>query len=368
MADVSGRRVGLVLGTSTGGVGRHVRAEVCAAVARGTAVVVAGPAATEAAFGFTAVGAEFRPVEIRDGAHPVADARAALALRTALRDRDVVHAHGLRAGFLAGRVLPPGVPLVVTWHNALLAGGPLRRLYAVLERATARRADITLCVSADLVERVRGLGGRDVRLAPVGSSPLPRTTATPAEVRRALGVPDGVPLVVAVGRLHVQKGFDLLVTAAGLATTRPEPLVLIAGDGPERAALDQQISATGAPVRLLGWWSDVADLLAAADLVVMSSRWEGSPLAAHETLLAGRPLVAASVGGLPELLGGGAAALVPPEDPRALARAIDELLADPAARAALGAAGSRRGREWPDATTAAERAVEVVAELLGARR
>ncbi|HVE63143.1 MAG TPA: glycosyltransferase, partial [Mycobacteriales bacterium] len=91
---------------------------------------------------------------------------------------------------------------------------------------------------------------------------------------------------------------------------------------------------------------------------------EGSPLAAHETLLAGRPLVATSVGGLPELLGGGAARLVPAEDPVALAEAVDVLLDEPETRAALARAGQARGAEWPDGPTAARSALDVVAGLV----
>ncbi len=80
----------------------------------------------------------------------------------------------------------------------------------------------------------------------------------------------------------------------------------IAGDGPLRAMLTDQIAAADAPVHLLGRRSDIADLLAAADLVVLPSQWEARSLAAQEALLAGRPLVATAVGGLPKLLGAGA--------------------------------------------------------------
>lgn len=339
------------------------------AVARGAHVVVAGPRATHETFGFDGVGCEVREVEIAAGPRPLADLRAARTLRTALADRDVVHAHGLRAGFLAGVAKPRGAPFVVTWHNAVLARGPLRAAYAVLERLTARRADVTLCVSGDLVTRVRALGGRDVRLAPVGSAVPARSARSVGDLRRELGVVVDAPLVLAIGRLAPQKGFDVLVRAAALLRSRdPAPLCVIAGDGPLREELAELISDLHAPVVLLGWREDTGDLLAAADLVVMSSRWEGSPLSAHETLLAGRPLVATAVGGLPELLGGGVARLVPSENPSALAKAIRVLLDDPAERVELGMAGHRRGTEWPDAVTAARGAVDVVAALLEVRR
>ncbi|HVF20312.1 MAG TPA: glycosyltransferase family 4 protein [Mycobacteriales bacterium] len=371
MADraVAGRRIGLLLATTAGGTGRHAAAVVDAVVAAGADVVVAGPAATESTFEFSSRGARFRVVEIATGLDPIADVAAWRVARGVLADREVVHAHGLRAGLVASAATPRSAGLVITWHNAVLAGGRSRRVLGLAERRVARRAAVTLCVSPDLVERVRELGGRDVRLAPVGSRAVPASGRAPADLRSDLGVEPGESLVLAIGRLHAQKGFDLLVRAAAdLAAARDlTPRFVIAGDGPDRAALADAIALSGAPVDLLGWRSDTADLLAAADLVVMPSRWEGSPLSAHETLLAGRPLVATAVGGLPDLLGGGAARLIPPEDPAAIAAAVGDLLADDIERNALAERGRRRGLEWPDADTAARRVVDVYAELLGRR-
>jgi glycosyltransferase involved in cell wall biosynthesis len=359
------QRVALVLATSTGGVGRHVLALTERLVTEGGPPVVAGPRATDDMFGYAAAGASFVPVEIAAGPRPWQDLTALRALRPALADADVVHAHGLRAGFLASLAARRRTPLVVTWHNAVLSTGAARRVYAVLERRVARRATVTLCVSGDLVDRVRALGGDDVRLAPVGATPLGPPRRPRAEIRHELGADDR-DLVVAVGRLHQQKGFDILVDAAaryGAGVSRP--LTVIAGEGPARSELETRIRDTGAAVRLLGARTDIADLLDAADLVVMSSRWEGSPLSAHETLLAARPLVATAVGGLPEFLGDGAARLVAGEDPGAIAEAVTELLADDEARRDLADAGRRRAAGWPTAAMTVERVLEVYAELGG---
>ena len=111
--------------------------------------------------------------------------------------------------------------------------------------------------------------------------------------------------------------------------------------------------------------SDVADLLTAADLAVLPSHWEGSPLAAHEALQAGCPLVATAVGGVPALVGPDAAVLVPPGEPGALAGAIAGLLDDPAAAHALAQRGKARARRWPDAAGAAAHVLGIYAELLG---
>ena len=360
--------IALVVARTAGGTGRHVRAVAAALAAAGHDAVVAGPRSAEEAFGFSAV-ARYEPVEISTGPRPAGDLRAVLRLRRVLAGAEVVHAHGLRAAALAGLAVPRGVPFVTTWHNALL-GSPLRRAaWAALERRVARRADVTLCVSADLAARVRALGGRDVRVAPVGARrPRPLTpderAAVRVRVRAELGVPGDAPFVVAAGRLSEQKGYDLLLAAAASETWRahePRPRTVVAGDGPLRAALTQ--AGRGLDVVFAGARDDVPDLLAAADVVVLPSRWEGSPLTAHEALFSGTPLVATAVGGLPELLGGGAAVLVPPGDPEAFARAVTRLLGDPAEAARVAEAGRARAAEWPDEEEAARRVLALYADL-----
>ena len=253
-----GDRVALVLATSTGGVGQHIRSLAEQLVARGWQVAVLGPAATEELFAFTAAGAAFAPLEIAGGVDPVADARAARRLASLVRGADVVHAHGLRAGLVGAAALgrlrgrtgrPPAY--VVTWHNAVLGGGVKRRIYGWLEGVVARSADVTLGASSDLVERVRALGGEDARLGPVSAPPLGPPTRPPAEVRSELGAGDR-PLVLCIGRLHPQKGYPVLLDAARAWAGRdPVPLVAIAGSGPSEEALAARIAAEGLPVRLL---------------------------------------------------------------------------------------------------------------------
>lgn len=356
----------LVLSTSTGGTGGHVRALARGLVAAGVPVTVCGPQSTEQSFGFAATGARFVPVEIASGMRPVADARAARALRGVTSDASLVHAHGLRAGLVAGSVTPRGTPFVVTWHNAVLAAGIARPVYSALERVVARRADVTLCVSPDLEDRVRSLGGRDVRPGPVAAPPLPAPTRSPEGVRAELQAGDR-PLVLTIARLHAQKGYPTLVAAAGrLAGRQPRPLFVAAGEGPQRAEIAAEISRTKAPVRLLGWRTDLADLLRAADVVVVPSVWEGSPLAAQEALRAGRPLVATAVGGIPSLVGDGAD-LVPPGDAAAMAQAIARILDDPAHATALVARGVLAAARLPSDDSTVTQVSAVYAELLGRR-
>ncbi|SNS34174.1 Glycosyltransferase involved in cell wall bisynthesis [Geodermatophilus saharensis] len=367
--ELAGRRIAEVLATSTGGVGTHLRSVLPALAGAGAAVTVCGPAATDALFGFSAA-ARFTPVEISAGLDPLADTRAVLALRRVLSGADLVHAHGLRAGLVAATAVRTtgGArrPLVVTLHNALPdRSGPLRRVLAQAERATVRAADVVLAASADLAANARRLGARDVRVAPVAAPALPPATRSRDEVRAGLGLADGRPLVLAVGRLHPQKGYDVLLDAAATWAAQPDPpLVAVAGDGPLHAELTGRIRARRLPVTLLGRRDDVADLLAAADLVVLPSRWEARSLTAQEALRAGTPLVATRTGGLPELLGAGAR-LVPPGDAAALAEAVTGLLADPARAAALAAAGREQAAGWPDEAATARALVAVYRELLG---
>lgn len=170
------------------------------------------------------------------------------------------------------------------------------------------------------------------------------------------GLTHGRVLVLTVARLAPQKGLDLLLDTAALLTTqvtagRLTPFTwLVAGEGPGRAAAEQRIAADHLPVHLLGRRGDVPALMAACDVVVQTSLWEGQPLTVQEALRAGAALIATDVGGTAVTARGGAA-LVEPEA-RALADAVGAMVADPHRR--------RRARQ---ATQAAARALPTRADL-----
>ncbi|MBQ1062020.1 MULTISPECIES: glycosyltransferase family 4 protein [Micromonospora] len=355
--------VALVLASSTGGVGQHVRSIAGGLTEAGASVLVCGPAATEEQFGFTGVGARFTPVEIPASPTP-GDARAVTALRRALADTpvDVVHAHGLRAGLVAA-LARPTAPLVVTWHNAVLAKGLRGAASRLVERIVARSVRVALGASADLVDRAAALGAADARLAPVAAPTLPPPGRRRAAVRAEFGVTADRPLILSVGRLHPQKRYDVLIDAAARWRTRiPAPVVVIAGSGPAYLPLAARISAARAPVTLLGHRTDVADLLAGADLAVVTSDWEARQLFAQEALRAGVPLVATAVGGLPELVGDGAV-LVPPGDVDAVDAAVRDLLDDPVRRAEVGRRGLARAATWPTEADTVAALADLYAEL-----
>jgi len=370
-------KVAFVLGTSTGGTARHVRMLAGGYAARGVAAEVFGPAQTDRDFGFSAQ-AGFTPVEIADRPRVLRDLRAIARLRRLIRAwrPDVVHAHGLRAGaltaialtFVRPDVYHPRPALVVTVHNAPAAGGVTGAIYRVLELIVARTADSVLCVSPDLEERMRASGARRVgrALVPADAVPVPqdagrrRAAATgnvSAETRVVSFAGPGRPTVLAVGRLAAQKGFGtLLDAAASWRDMRPEPLLVIVGDGPLEAGLTSQAARLKLDVRFPGHRDDVPALLASAAVFVLPSMWEGQPLILQEALRVGVPIVATRVGGTPELTGEDAALLVPPGEVARLADAVRAALTDPALAARLRQAAADRARALPtedDAVTAA---------------
>jgi glycosyltransferase involved in cell wall biosynthesis len=343
-----------VLGTSGGGVGRHVRALADGLTGAGAQVRVAGPDATRTAFGFTG----FEAVETSDRPRPAADLRAVRRLRGLARSADVVHAHGLRAGALAVLARAglrgdqrPG--LVVTLHNARVSGGRVAAVHAVLERLVARGADAVLVVSGDLGERMRALRASRVTRAlvpaPVAATGLAGAPVDRRTVRAGLRVPDGTMLLLTVARLAPQKGLGLLLDAvAALQATAgvPPVLAVVAGDGPLEHELRAAAGARGLPVRLLGRREDVPALLAAADVVVVPSVWEGQPLVVQEALRAGAVVVATDVGGTGEVAGD-AALLVPGGDPAALASALARAVTEPQTATDLRARALARAAELP---------------------
>jgi glycosyltransferase involved in cell wall biosynthesis len=363
-------RVAYVIGTTTGGTGRHAAMLAEGCTARRLTVSVFGPAATRSLFPAVA----FTPVDIADRPRPARDAAAVLRLRRLLARYvpDVVHAHGLRAGAVTALALArtprrERPAMVVTTHNAAPSGATARAAYLALERLTARRADAVLCVSADLAARMRRAGARDVALAVVSAPPAAAPSAEAVGQARAAMGAAGRPVVLAVGRLTPQKGFDLLLEAMTILGDRePAPLLVIAGDGPQAARLAARSAALGSDVRFLGLRADIPALLAAADVVAVPSRWEGQPLIVQEALRAGRPLVASRVGGIPSLTGEDAALLVPPGDPGRLASAVRSLLDDRALASALGAAAVARAQALPSEPDAVDAAVTAYRRLVPA--
>ncbi|MFF0837068.1 MULTISPECIES: glycosyltransferase family 4 protein [unclassified Streptomyces] len=352
-----------VLGGGNAGSSAHVRSLAEGLVARGVRVTVCAPAEADRAYDFTGTGADH--VHVPRSSDPASVA----VLRAACADADLVHAHGLHASFrtvlaLSGR----GTPLVVTWHNRARAEGARAHLLRLLERRVMRAAAVVLGTTSDLVDRARRSGARDARLAAV-ALPGRRRRADQDEadqerpkLRAELGA-TGRPLLMAVGSLDRERGYDVLLDAArAWRGLDPVPLVVVAGEGPLRPGLQRRIEDEELPVRLVGRRDDVPELLAAADLALLTSRWESRSVLAQEALHAGVPLVATRVGGVPDLVGE-AAELVPYGDAEALAAAVVRLLADPARRELLRERGPRQAATWPTEDETVAQVLSVYDEL-----
>lgn len=367
-------RVAFVLGLASGGTASHVAGLAAGCREAGLEVSVLGPAPTLALLGQYSRGSpalKTYEAAIAARPRPGSAAVAVAGMRSAIAAwrPDVVHAHGVRAGALAalaiaflGRRSRPA--LAVTVHNAPPDGRAARLVYGLLERICARRADLVLCASADLLARMRRLGASGAEQFDVPAAPVrPPSAAEVAKARADIGAGDR-PVLLTVARLAPQKGLDVLIAAAARWRDRdPQPRTVIAGDGPLAAELRAQASQAGADVLLLGARQDVPALLAIADVVIVPSRWEARALIVQEAMQSGRPIVATNVGGIPELTGDDGALLVRPDDAAALVAAVITVLDDPALSARLSKAASARSASFPAKEDAIKSAVSIYARL-----
>lgn len=249
---------------------------------------------------------------------------------------DVVHAHNVRASLVA-RVGTNGrsdrrPPVLTTLHGLAAADYP--RAARVLRWSSDLVVAVSDSVAADLV----AAGFPTSRLRVIENAVPAPEPVDRAVARRTLGLSDAGSVVLCVARMTPQKRHDLLL-AAWARHDDPHAVLLVAGDGPRAADLRAQADGLGlgSRVRFLGTRADVDVLLAAADVAVLPSDWEGLPVAVLEAMAAGVPVVASDVGGLREL--GHVVALVPPGSVSALTTTLSGVLADPALRAGYADAG-----------------------------
>lgn len=268
---------------------------------------------------------------------------------------DVLHTHLFHANFL-GRVIGPyaHIPVIISTIHSINFGGGLRE---TVLRLTNQCADQTTTISRIVGQSLLGrrivsparlnivYNGIDIKKA--GG----KLSFTDAEtLRRELQIQPETPFIFSAGRLQEQKAYPYLINAALLLKQRKiDYAILIAGDGEMRSQLEGQVKQLGLEDRIvfLGFREDIPQLIALADVFVLSSLWEGLPVVILEAMAAGLPVVSADVGGVAELVVDGETGyLVPPGDPRALADALEKVLSLPAGKkAALGRAGRKRVEE-----------------------
>lgn len=241
--------------------------------------------------------------------------------RRAARGADLVHAHWLLTAAVARFA---GKPFVVTLHGSGSAGRfsdvELARRYPRFVRWLLRPARAVICVSETVASAMRTAGVANVVVIPNGVA-IPDAPSAPAEP----------PEVLYLGRLSPEKNIDTLVEAVG------DLNLVVAGDGPLRSLVPHALGAVS--------HEEAGRLLERASVLVAPCDREGFGLAAAEAMAYGRPVVAAAGGGLLELVDAETGILVEPRNASAMRTAVQTLLADPALRERLGAAGRERARE-----------------------
>jgi glycosyltransferase involved in cell wall biosynthesis len=248
---------------------------------------------------------------------------------------DVVHTHLKHAdivGAWAARRLE--VPMVSTLHlieDAPTAVGRAKRLMAA--QARLRTADRTIAVSEALREwylKTFSADPTDVVHIPNGvAKPGPTTDASRRAVRRELGVRNDALMAVTVGILRPEKGHAVLLGAAECLSSSIDIQFVVVGDGPERFDLESQARRSGlVPDRVIfgGYREDVAEVLAASDLVVHPSLDDALPTALLHALAAGRPIVASDTGGIPEIVTSEVGILVRPGSTDSLVEGLQQMI------------------------------------------
>jgi glycosyltransferase involved in cell wall biosynthesis len=285
-------------------------------------------------------GIDVVPVEVPPRGY-LAERRAIRALVTQ-RGARILHTHGYRPDVVDASIGRARGARVVSTVHGFTGGGWRNRLYERVQLSRLARMDAVIAVSTPLARLLIGSGVSPDRLHTIpnawnGEAPLGRDAA-----RQRLGLPLDAWIVGWVGRLSPEKGPDLMLRA--LRHLPPDARLSMVGEGTLGASLEAQSVAAGLGdrVRWHGPVPEAGRLMAAFDAVALSSRTEGTPMSVLEAMAAGVPVVATSVGGVTDLLGGGAGILVPSEDAAALAQGLQAIRNDSQRVAGQVAAARRR--------------------------
>jgi len=283
---------------------------------------------------------------------------------------DVVHAHGYKADIYVYIAMRSSkIPFVSTCHN-WLDNDRKATLYGYLDRWILRRYGRIVAVSEGVRQRLlkAGVGAKKISTIRNGIDLRPFDGAH-AGVRDELGW-GAAPLVGMAGRLSFEKGVDVFLHAAARVLAQlPDAKFLVAGDGPERAALENLIDQLGirGSVRMLGRRNDMPFFYGSLDVLVSSSRTEGLPIGVLEGMASRLPLIATPVGEIPTFIQDGCTGvLAPKENPEVLADAITDLLRDPAKRAQLGSSARQLVEEQFSAARMTEDYLRIYQDALAA--
>jgi glycosyltransferase involved in cell wall biosynthesis len=284
---------------------------------------------------------------------------------------DLIHTHLSYAnilGCLAG--YSASIPVIASLHNTAVDGRHRSGLIVLLEEAILRYfAHRIIAVGYGVADVFRArLQPRPVDVIPNGIPfPDPITPEARQKLRREIAGHEDRVLVLAVGRVVQAKGYDDMVEAFALLHQRtPSPFLAIAGSGRLFDAIKRRISEMHLDdsISCLGVRNDIPRLLAASDIFVSSSHWEGLPVALLEAMMAGLPIVATAVGDVPKVVTPEAGIIVAPHEPACLADALNELVNTPERARAMGNAARARAMQEYSLETWMKRHVAVYEEAL----
>ena len=264
---------------------------------------------------------------------------------------DLIHAHESAPALVANLARKGlGIPLAVTYH-----GSEPERIAGF--GAIARKADLVITPSHRSADDLAAIGGvpRDrLKVLGLGVNPPPDDSAEEIAALRAELLGDGDRLIITIARLERQKGIDILIDSiARIIQTHPELRFVVAGDGPDEEKLTARARALGVDrhLRFLGRVARPLLYLRAADLFLLTSRWEALPFTIVEAFQAGIPAVAAACSGVVELIDDSVGAVVPIGDVAAISAAVTGILSDDEKRSAMAGAAlalSKHDRFNPD--------------------
>lgn len=308
---------------------------------------------TESMDAFKQTGVRIVPLSMRKVAWGF-EAIAAFIHLVRSEDFDIVHIHSQEAGLL-GRVMARSAGAEIIFYTPQTLD--IRRarwhvLYRLIERLLARVTSVVISVNESDRRRLIDWGIPSRKVMTIYNGIDLADFKEPVDVgalRQSLGLDASAPLVMQVGRLSAQKDpIAFIEGAAQVISQCPRTQFALVGDGPLRDAVKARVRelGLGESVHCLGWQREALRIIGAANVVTLTSRWEGAPYALLEAMAWSRPVVATAVNGCPEIvLDGVTGFLVPPGEPTAWASRVSHLLTTPAHAEAMGQQGRKRLEE-----------------------
>lgn len=282
-------------------------------------------------------------------------------------DPEIVISRGV-SGLYVGQLIALARRARHVFNDHRQVGLPVSRRREAMTKLLAHRLDRVIVVTSGQSAAwiARGYPSERILVVPNGVE-SPHVTEARSEVRRSLSLPHTAVVAVSVCSLRPEKRIpDFVEAVLHARKRRPELVGLVVGDGPDRPAIEQASAVSSGGIVALGQRGDISRLLSAADIFVSASEREASPMAILEAMAAGLPVIATAVGGVPQMVQDSrSGVLVPPRSSADLASALEQLTANPSARAAMGQRGSELHQQHWSALKMVDGYIEVLGAVAG---